>query len=97
MAADFKGIVLAVNAESIQTNGLKDVIPLHSFEPTVNIRAGKRVHITHVQTLCRRVRKHHEIIKRTFRKRTKGIKLRLPPLLTPSGLNFLMIVWLHIM
>src|SRR5260221_5182916 len=60
--SNFKGVILAMDSKSIQTNRLKDFVALHTLKPTVHIRTGKRIHVPHMKTLCGWVWKHHEVV-----------------------------------
>jgi len=86
-------IVLTMYSKSIQTNRLKYIKTHHSLIPTIYVSSGKGIHIPHMQPLGRRVRKHHQVIKRLFCLfNIHLIQTRLTPFLTPSCLNLFWVI-----
>ncbi len=64
--SDFHRIVFGMYSESVEANGLKHIVALHSLEPPVDVAPGECIHIAHMKSLRRRVRKHHEVVELLF-------------------------------
>ncbi len=65
--AQLQGEVLRVDAESVEADGLEDVVPLQPLETAVDVRAREGVHVPHVQPFARRVGVHHQVVVGAFR------------------------------
>ena len=93
VTADFERIVFAVNTKSVQSDRLKHGIALHPFESPIHIAAREGIHVPDMQTFGRRIRKHHQIVKRFRSVNYIGyIEALLVPRLLPFGFNLHMIV-----
>ncbi len=64
MGIDLERVILRVNPERIEADGLEDVPSLQAMIPAADVRADEREHVTDVQPLRRRVRVHHELEER---------------------------------
>ncbi len=58
----FNGIILGGQAETVETHGKKDVVPLHPFFPGQNIQSGVGTGMAHVETVPRRIGKFHQAV-----------------------------------
>ncbi len=67
MDAQLQGEVFRVDAESVEADGLEDVVPLQPLETAVDVRAREGVHVPHVQPFRRRVGVHHQVVVGAFR------------------------------
>ena len=56
----FNGIVLGRQTESVPTHRIQHVKALQTFFTRDDIKRGVRTRMTHVQTLCRRIRELYE-------------------------------------
>src|SRR5205807_677400 len=86
-------VVLRVDAERVEPDRLEHVVPLQPLEPPVDVGAGEREHVPHVQALGRGIGEHHEVVERPARSVQVGLVGVLPhPALLPLGLDQLRIV-----
>src|SRR3990167_451964 len=58
----FQSIVFRMNPETVQTDGLKNVITLHFLEAPINVRAHESVHVPHMKPFGRGIWEHHQVI-----------------------------------
>src|SRR5579864_1485261 len=80
--------VFAVNAEGIETHRLEDIITLHGPPAPMYVRANKRIHVAYMQSLGRRIRKHHKVVVRPLSAhQVNPIKLLPLPSLAPLRLE----------
>ena len=64
VTANLDCMILRVDSEAVKPDRFEYVLSLHAFKPAVNVRAGECVHIADMESFGRRIREHHEIIKR---------------------------------
>ena len=97
MRADRQRVVFRMDAERVETDRLEHVVPAEPLESAVDVGAGEREHVAHVQPFGRRVREHHEVVERSIGPVDVGLVavLARPPLL-PLGLDGRRIVVRHL-
>ena len=84
VGADRDRVVLRVDAERVVPHRLEHVEPLQPLEATVDVRAGEREHVPHVQSLRGGIGEHHEVVERP----TRAVEVRLVDvLLLPAPLR----------
>ena len=64
MGAKLDREILAVNAECVEADRLKDVVSLQPLEAAVDVRAGEREEVPDVQPLGGGVGEHHQVVER---------------------------------
>jgi hypothetical protein len=91
MDPDLQGEVLRVDPEGVEADGLKDLVPLQPLEPAVDVGAGERVDVAHVEPLGRGVGEHHEVVVGAFGLAEflegEAIGALLIPALLPTGFD----------
>ncbi len=60
--ADLQRVVLAVDAEGVEADGLEDVVPVQATPPPVDVEAAVGHDVADVQPLSRGVREHRQVV-----------------------------------
>ncbi len=93
MGVDLERVVLRVDPEGIESDGLEDIPPLQAPQPAVHVGPDEREDVTDVEPLGRRVGVHHEVEIGTLRPAQIGrVRASLLPGPTPLGLHRLRVV-----
>jgi hypothetical protein len=61
---DLQRVVLRVDAEGVEANGLEHRVPLETLESSIDVVSGEREEVADVQSLRRRIREHHQGVER---------------------------------
>src|SRR3989344_5026247 len=68
MRADLHRVVLRVDAEPVEADGLKDIKSAHALEAPMDIAPDESIHIPDVQPLRGRIWEHHQVVVGLFRR-----------------------------
>src|SRR5213082_2475786 len=86
-------VVLRVDTERVEPDGLEHVMALQPLEPSVDVGAGECEHVPHMQAFGRRIGEHHEVVERPTRVIEIGlVGVLAHPALLPLGLDQLRVV-----
>ena len=83
--ADLQGVVLRVDAEGVEPNGLEHAVPLQPLKSSMDVGPREREDVADVQPFGRRVRKHHQLVERGRRRLQVGL---VGAALLPAALPF---------
>src|SRR3989454_5786152 len=82
-----------MNAERVEPDRLEHVVAMEPLEPAVDVRAGEREHVPHVQPLGGGIGEHHELVERPpWLVQVGLVGVLLGPACLPGGLDDLRIV-----